>query len=105
MSISKELLSEVIGVEVIDIYQKSHLRTIWYSTKLNVITKEINKYELANECKEWAYRKHKICLMSTLYAKDVWVCSAQGDEPFAESNTEPEAIFLACEWIQYKKDK
>jgi hypothetical protein len=61
-------------------------------------------YHFSNMCKEWALSK-KIYLMSTPYSKGHWVCSNQGDEPFAEADNEADAIFQACQWIYNNRIK
>jgi len=59
-----------------------------------------NIYELAHKCKEWAFSK-KINICSGI-RKNVGVveyyCTASTNTVYAD--TEPEAIFLACEWIR-----
>ena len=82
----------------------------------------INLYELAYKCKEWALSKHKFlvsgisrsALTDLLHRADAWYCSIgykvcacaegyrsvySGCEHSETANTEPEAIFKACEWI------
>ena len=102
--ISKELLSEVLGYEVENItgmlehsMNKTTLSYIFKDTSLNDGKRVINVYELAFKCKEWALTKNK-CLSSTPYHKELWVCTILGDEMF-EADSEPKAIFKACEWI------
>lgn len=97
--ISKELLSEVLfGRQKVDYIIKKDVPQGIYFQKKNLNTESyVNIYELANKAKKWAFNKYKVHLMSTLYARHSWVCSAQGDEPFEEANSEPEAIFKACE--------
>jgi len=67
---------------------------------------EINIYELAHKCKEWAYSLGHV--VSTQYRTDysnattslAWCESLayEGRQTF-KADTEPEAIFKACEWI------
>jgi hypothetical protein len=95
-AISKELLSEIIQKEVTNI-ETTMFGHFDISFKNDYGT-EINRYELANKCKEFALSK-KIYLMSTPYSKGHWVCSNQGDEPFAEADNEAEAIFKATQHI------
>ena len=71
----------------------------------------INIYELAHKCKEWAL-KNGCVLNSCEYEKEA-NCEAKhpfredrffGDLKDFEANTEPEAIFKACEWILKQKE-
>ena len=111
--ISKELLSEVLDLKrVDDIYIEDN---ILYFCKLN---KGINIYELVHKCKEWAYTKYKIILTSKLFdyqIKNIFDCYLETGEKSREnirnfahpdfiSNTEPEAIFKACQWILENKN-
>lgn len=72
---------------------------------------EINVYELAFLCKEWAYRKG-LCIYSGYSKNSInmfiaeligWVCDTLDIKMFFESNTEIEAIIKACEWIFEKE--
>ena len=69
---------------------------------------EVNIYEFAFKCKEWAYKNFKIMLISHYMGQ----CYINGDlSPLklnwwdntksyqTESDTEVEAIIKACEWI------
>ena len=69
---------------------------------------EVNIYEFAFKCKEWAYKNFKIMLISHCSGQ----CYINGDLSSlslnwwngtksyqVESNTEVEAILEACEWI------
>jgi hypothetical protein len=65
----------------------------------------INIYELAHKCKEWAFKHHNIILWSGLN-------TCHYHTPIIEKSftkdTEAEAIFKACQWIQWiydNKDK
>ena len=103
---SKELFSAVTGVVIAsngmayDGYSFEH-----HAAKLNI-------YELANKCKEWAFKEGYTLSsgtnnLSTLNRYSS-LCEPIGDsieyiEEFAE--TEPEAIFAACQWILDNKDK
>ena len=104
--ISKELLVEILELKRVDkIYIEDNLL---YFCELN---KGINIYELAHKCKEWAYGngydlvssvgnfncgKHKgSCMLHDDVNRDYTNCYT-GD-------TEPEAIFKACERVL--KDK
>lgn len=115
--ISKELLSEVLGEEV----SAMHIR----GNKLNYVvpnyeTEEdgeivyidlgtnINIYELAHKCKENARAKgyllysYPIDVLYSRYACDVK--DKRGVQLMMQSGeSEPEAIFKACEWILKEK--
>jgi hypothetical protein len=98
--ISKELLSEVLGIDKrlcrIDEIKENYI-FFYTMTNAGEFQNYINIYELAHKCKEWALTEDK-CLSSTPYHKELYVCTILGDEMF-EAETEPEAIFKACEWI------
>ena len=96
--ISKKLFKEVMGEEQM------------YSC-LNIETNEIeldeniNIYELAHKCKEWAMLQ---CVSGYIFSKYInfttyqqWQVVVAIDEKTAEftADTEPESIFKACEWI------
>ena len=60
------------------------------------------EYCLSNKCKEWAYLQYGIIIQSYLYNGKWRVDILKGieiDEFFKNINSEPEAIFLACEYI------
>lgn len=111
MEISKELLREVLGYKVYNYALKSE------NIKLNKITtsslgsepqtigyeKDINIYELAHKCKEWALKRGYIIksfssadkgygIIEILIGKDEVIDLKMAD-------TETEAIFKACQWI------
>ena len=109
---SKELLSEVLNIHIGLIELKPILENnktdVAYLLKGSQNTaqevhrnhKRINIYELAHKCKEWA---HKLGFMVQSYqyntkARVDLLKSCDIDEIFIEE-TEPEAIFKACEWI------
>ena len=110
--ISKELLSEVLGVHVRDgWYFDCELLLYTYDKILGLDENyhaEINIYELAHKCKEWAWSNHKLSIISgytisgnivaNIMIKHMNMC-----EHHHKADTEPEAIFKACEWIL--KDK
>ena len=105
--ISKELLSEVLGKKVDMIYTEDYLghsfkpfiRPLYGS-----FVDEVNIYELAHKCKEWALTKHNTYLSSwTESSQGVCEASTTNEDKDFFAETEPEAIFKACEWIL--KDK
>lgn len=97
--ISKKLLSEVLGYIVETVTTIDSVRT----NQILIIgekTKEINIYELAHKCKEWA-RHLNIQLISgfTETSKQYFCTVVIEDGDVFYSQTEPEAIFQACLWI------
>lgn len=123
--ISKELLSEVLDdyserlVERIEI-NDNMLQTFYTCNAKGIATclgLEINIYELAHKCKEWAtplYSKyyldiHVDGISETTHIRkynvDVMCMQDMDVIKTFESNTEPEAIFKACEWILKNQSK
>ena len=117
MQISKELLSEVLQtklkrhdsafVKITDIGIDNSMVHINYQNSHRIICLfMINIYELAHKCKEWAKSKDyyilsgyddtniPVSLINHHYGEGGCSC----DEYF-ETNTEPEAIFKACDYI------
>lgn len=69
---------------------------------------EINIYELAHKCKEWALKHHYKVISKPDNVPGLWeayvnlsLTSKHGEV----ADTEPEAIFKACEWILTKDSK
>ena len=63
---------------------------------------EVNIYEFAYKCKEWAYLQYGIIIQSYLYNGKWRVDILKGieiDEFFKNIDSEPEAIFKACNWV------
>ena len=105
MILSKQLLSEVLGIEVSEIDIKENL--VYYfvdNEHLDDEWESINIYELAHKkCKEWALARH-IRLWSIIDDNNSAICrihSREKEEFYADS--EPEAIFKACQWIYDKE--
>ena len=119
--ISKELLRAVVGVNILadDVFIKNNNIYYAYCRSDNEwVNSVMNNYELSHKCKEWAIRqsnkenKIKYCEITQIYtifykSKNTVSCyvhfyyedgkDGAGKEFIAE--TEPEAIFKACEWI------
>ena len=115
--ISKKLLSEVLKHNILDIEVEENL--IWYKSPTiingNSTNKElnINIYELAHKCKEWAYTNGYILVTwneNPHFYDSEWQCqifklgNITATKRLTEHflywlNSEPEAIFKACEWI------
>ncbi len=110
--ISKELLSEVLGLNVVYTESCEHrdgIIGIWTDINTKPI-EEINIYKFAFKCKKWAenkgyiiFSKNKECLIYSIdEVYDVIECLNQYEDYF-EADTECEAIFKACEWILKNK--
>lgn len=115
MSISKELLSEVLGEDINDIVNdKTTPKNIFqYEIKKRMLDgsgvayREINIHELANKCKEWALQQgHILSSWETNPNSGVEAyCRSSNVDRFPfQSTTEPEAIFKACNWILGNKE-
>ena len=113
---SKELLSEVLGLEIKEIKNKSNGALYVTDNCVGFSTKEetaglINIYELAHKCKEWATSKGYIMLsymeddktgyvsLGDLFGQTKVKLPQPKDSFWFEADTELEAIFKACEWI------
>ena len=109
---SKELLSEVFALKINLVETDEHRRKIYYyCNQFGKITGEINIYELAHKCKEWATSKGYIMLsymeddktgyvsLGDLFGKTKVKLPQPKDSFWFEADTELEAIFKACEWI------
>lgn len=103
--ISKELVSEVLGFKVEYVEECEHRDNIIgvWSDINSIPIVEINIHELAHKCKEWSSRqKEKDYLLKSYFNGIKWVASSMNiylSQPYFESDSEPEAIFKACEWI------
>ena len=121
--ISRELLSEVLGTKTIQmnpILENNNMVGYLVYGSQDTITqirsnhKQINIYELAHKCKEWASKlgfhltSHTIsyeAVLSKGYCQTHHVhhIDRESDKPF-RGLTEPEAIFKACQWILDNKE-
>ena len=121
--ISKELLSEVLGVYVRDGWYFDCELLIYTYDKISGLDEnyhaEINIYELAHKCKEWAYKKEYALTPMNDFGfgnkdtdnfKSYWTSCYINLRPSngthlycVEMTSEPEAIFKACEWILKEK--
>ena len=121
--ISKELLSSVLGLTVVKGLELEGI-VLWYNGIVNInnqppYAKElnINIYELAHKCKEWAVNlsPNKHALSSYPRWGDIrnykktngsyYICQHLVSGAQFEAETEPEAIFKACQWILDKDRK
>ena len=60
---------------------------------------EVNIYEFAFKCKEWARYKYDITISSSLYKNYAKSWIIDKDKSYT-AKTEVEVIIKACEWIQ-----
>ena len=119
--ISKELLSKVLEYKVFDVLtERLPNNCLFYRTndeatirRYSPYLPSINIYELAHKCKEWA-SINSYALESSVHMQpkrsSVAGCQIHWryeteDLPYFEADTEPEAIFKACEWILDKDSK
>ena len=107
--ISKELLSAVYPIdETTETYvgiQESTDRVMWFGKEYNDCRSEIDIHRVAHKCKEWALNLGYI-LYSAVYECYIDSRNFIRNTPIrflAES--EPEAIFKACQWILDKDSK
>jgi hypothetical protein len=124
--ISKELLKEVIlnEYDVLEITIENDGLLYWNGGKETTYPYFLiepgcmNLYELAHKCKEWAYYKHDKMIFQIAYFPKRKYAIKDFDTPLDEwfrkkitlsdmfgAETEPEAIFKACQWILENKDK
>ena len=101
MKISKELVSEVFKLNICEAYIENN--KLYFDMGLPLI-QSINIYEFVHMCKEWAFDKGYP--FNVLYRHDYWDrCELKYDVDLYNhrksfcSDTEVEAIFLACEYI------
>ena len=108
--ISKELLSAVLKEKrVILDYEISISKNEIHYGHIDIEEDGfINIYELAHKCKEWAL-EHDCELLSCIRSKDRAICDIYSDKYDCKfthyGETEPEAIFRACQWILNKDSK
>lgn len=117
--ISKGLLNKVLGLTVVKVPELDGI-ILWYEGIVNMnnqsYAKElsINIYELAHKCKEWASTKGYILFSKTRLSSSLASCyfDTMGIHDYEDdfhndfrAETEPEAIFKACEWILTKDSK
>lgn len=97
--ISKELLSVVLGYEIIDISAVDIDNDVPFMHK-DYTTAYINIYELAHKCKEWAFNQGYKLASYKHNQQYNFLCVDMCSLSFQFSgDTEPEAIFKACQWI------
>jgi len=109
--ISKELLSEVFNKEVTNILSETDSKVLKNHIVINFTNGDIlkiNIHELTYKCKEWAL-KENFRVSSQMIERGIKfsdgingfiVVHTCNREVFkARADTEPEAIFKACQWI------
>lgn len=124
--ISKELLSEVMQLNILEVGEVDdcYLSFKYYILDDDCIDACINIYELTNKCKQTAYNlnkgvtnKYNYYLWSGIDHNGKWNCFAtefnsfdefstcieQNILPYIYQNTEYEAVFSACQWILENK--
>ena len=108
MEISKELLSIILGEKAYDIKCVSDNIISFYTDYDQY--EEINIYELAHKCKEWAYRQGFI--IDTGFHKNYinqfkancygWVSTNIDIKKDFNKCTEFEVVIESCQWIVNK---
>ena len=100
--INKELLSEVLGFSIGNCWNDGNL-VVWEEDGMS----EINIYELAHKCKEWAANKGYYVVSMVKFHCYLFTVTDFLEKPCYKVNwdfsagtrSESEAIFRACEWI------
>ena len=112
--IRKKLLSEVLGHEFDSFTYNKESSDIRIVVDNNYSPIYINIYELAHKCKEWALNQDNCFSIVSGKVPNNYFCVVQysfqwlgkdGYEEYFTEDTEPEAIFKACQWILDNKDK
>ena len=106
--ISKELLSEALEKNITHIQESINESEICYMVNGETKGTFLNNHYLAHKCKEWAYKNNRQ-LFSGMTCEEYGTkgyCEIANLNRLNEDNecdfyaeTEPEAIFKACEWI------
>lgn len=104
---SKELINEVLSKEV---EEERFIDSNSLTYVNSGIYEDINIYEFAHMCKEWAFKQgyDLVCKRKyTLTRSTYYECNVEKllnyifyfEEEFSSEQSEQEAIFKACEWI------
>ena len=104
---SKELLSEVLGIDVNEVKGIEANTPICGCVHSDGWYDEINIYEFSYLCKEWAIKiDYKIESHTHLINKRIIGVASfnmqDNTTKFFQADAEPEAIFKACEWLLEK---
>ena len=112
--ISKELLSEVFNRKVrtftiIDNIAYYQYREIYYGGISGIDDEEINIYELAHKCKEWAYNQGYVldCFSKCTEIRkknEEDILYIERGELFDDSSYDISLVFKACQWILDNKE-
>ena len=100
--ISKELLSKVLDINCTAVELPLEGSMLGFQTDNKMFLHLINIYELAHKCKEWAYPIEDNYVMSSGYHDSMAFCvleSLKDSSIQFYADTEPEAVFAACQWI------
>lgn len=98
MKISKELLSEVLKLNIT--YTERCNNSIVYKISVYDREEEVNIYELAHKCKEWAFNKgYSISIHQSEISGYIAEIHCGWSVTDFHSRFEPEAIIKACEWV------
>lgn len=122
--ISKELLSKILGYEATEIYKVDNTLLYYETSDMAIHMKfspykcNINVHELAHKCKKWAwdntrsfYKKYYGnigSISSGVTYQNKFYCEigyGSGEDETFEADSEPEAIFKACQWILDNKGR
>ena len=106
--ISKELLSEVLGGEVIQLNNISEVYGVHYEIQKmdGIKLQNINIHELAHKCKEWANSQgYGLSVHTSEISGYIVEINYAFDITDFHNTSEPEAIFKACQWVLDNKDK
>lgn len=95
LTISKELLSEVFGENVLSFDIGGNEILIEFDKYENIL----NIYELAHKCKEWAYKQDYDIWSITWGAVEFQNNKKYNGTERVNADTEVEAIFKACDYI------
>lgn len=110
---SKELLTEILKENVKEVYEIGSNPNFKDNTLLFNLNGcgelcNINIHELAHKCKEWAYTQGYILFSKIRLNSSLASCyfDTMGKHDYEDdykndfrADTEPEAIFKACQWI------
>ena len=109
LTISKELLSEVLNVNVQteiheDVLCINNILIYWEFDGYYNECRNINIYELANKCKQWAIKNsYGISVHTSEISGYIVEINCGFDVTDFHNSSEPEAIFKACQWIMENK--
>ena len=122
--ISKELLSEICQTNLVSLGKLEVIGSdicLYDCSMQPDIYMCWNIYELAHKCKEWAYTnkyrlsssQHRLNTKQEYYINNqiasyfcsVYYITNDDSDIQMDANTEPEAIFKACQWILDKDSK